>query len=206
MKTKALIYSRVSSKKQNTTSQCNDLKTLNYEIVKEFTEQVSGKQKDRPVLNECINFAKENNISNILVWELSRLGRSSVDVLNTIEKIKEANINLIIKQFEIETMINGKPNPMAQLFLTMLAAISELELTSIKDRLDRGYKDYTERGGKVGRKVGYRISNNDLLKKYANVVKLLKKKKPIREVATLTQTSPKTVQTVKKAMTNLSKL
>jgi DNA invertase Pin-like site-specific DNA recombinase len=202
-----VIYTRVSQVKQDTISQENTLLSYaakkGWTVKKQFTEKISGTktQKDRPALSECIDFCISNNIDFVLIWELSRLGRSTIDVLQTIDTFHKNQICIFIKQFDMYSLdCNGKQNAASQLFFTLLSSFAELELNTTKDRLQRGRKDYIERGGKVGRKPGYKLSNKDLLNKYPGAVKLLKKGTPIRHIATLEGIAPKTVLTVKKAL------
>jgi len=72
-----------------------------------------------------------------------------------------------------------------------------MERDNIKSRLCSGYRKFRNDGGKVGRKKGFRINDNDLLTKYSDVVKHLRKGISIRNVAKLTSKSTKTVQKVK---------
>ena len=99
---KAVIYARVSSigDRQSTTRQVADLMKYaqykEYEVVRIFEERGSGgkKNKDRPILLEAISFCIKMNIDTILVSELSRIGRNAFEVLDTINILKENNINI----------------------------------------------------------------------------------------------------------------
>ncbi|MFZ2286871.1 MAG: recombinase family protein, partial [Bacteroidales bacterium] len=76
MKTKAVIYARVSTDRQKTKVQIEELreyaKLNNFEVVREFDETISGYVKDRDELSALKVFVKENNIKQILCFELSR--------------------------------------------------------------------------------------------------------------------------------------
>ena len=94
------------------------------------------------------------------VWELSRLGRNTLEVLKTIEEFNTLGISLFIKNYNIETLNeDGKPNVMSQFLVTILAEVASMERASIKERMDSGLKKYISNGGQVGRKVGYRKNN-----------------------------------------------
>ena len=92
MNTKAVIYARVSSlgERQNTDRQISDLldyvKYQNLEISKIFEEHISGAKKnvERPILFQAIDYCKQNDVSILLVSELSRLGRNAFEFLATV--------------------------------------------------------------------------------------------------------------------------
>ena len=89
MKTKAVIYARVSSSndRQDTTRQIEDLRkyavSQNIEIVNVFQEHISGakKNEERQVLTDCLNYCTTHSVNYLLLSELSRLGRSTLQVL-----------------------------------------------------------------------------------------------------------------------------
>lgn len=107
METKpALIYARVSSvgDRQNTERQISDLTRYaeysNLTIAKVFEEHISGAKRntERPVLLEAIEYAKSNNITQILISELSRLGRNAFEVLSTVKEMIDAGINIYFQK------------------------------------------------------------------------------------------------------------
>ena len=95
MKTKnktAVIYARVSSQneRQDTSRQIEDLKkygkSQNIEIINIYQEHISGakKNEERQVLTECLEYCKKESVNYLLLSELSRLGRSTLQVLKSI--------------------------------------------------------------------------------------------------------------------------
>ena len=117
------------------------------------------------------------------VWELSRLGRNTLEVLKTIEEFNTLGISLFIKNYNIETLNeDGKPNVMSQFLVTILAEVASMERASIKERMDSGLKKYISNGGQVGRKVGYRKNNEKVQEEYSDVIKLLRNGFSIRNV------------------------
>ncbi|MDR2993267.1 MAG: recombinase family protein, partial [Bacillus cereus] len=130
------IYARVSSSNgtQDYQRQINDLTTFasqsDYEVVKVFAEMVSGAKKnaERPALMELIEFANTNAIEKVLVTELSRLGRDTLQTLQTIELLNQNKISLYIQNYNIETLTADKEiNPMSQFLITILAEVSRME-------------------------------------------------------------------------------
>ena len=204
---KAVIYARVSSigDRQSTTRQVADLMKYaqykEYEVVRIFEERGSGgkKNNDRPILLEAISFCIKMNIDTILVSELSRVGRNAFEVLDTINILKENNINIFLQK-ENFTLLdeNGKPSLFAPVLLATLATCAEMERDNISHRLNSGYKQYRANGGRVGRKPGSVKSVEKLKDEYREVIKELEKGESIRRTAKLHDVSISTVQRIKK--------
>ena len=204
---KVVIYSRVSTRTQDYTRQSNELlefaEKMNYSVVKVFEEQVSGAKKntERPVLMEMIDFINKNGVDKVLTWELSRIGRNSLEVLNTVQLLNDNKISLYIKNFNIETLNeNGVINPMSQFMIQILTSVAEMERTTTRQRIKSGYDNYRKNGGKVGRKEGYRKSDEDILEEYKDVAKLIRQGYSVRKTMKLTDRSSGTVQKVKKIL------
>lgn len=208
-KIKVVIYSRVSTMSQDYKRQTEELseysQKMGFELVGIFEEKVSGvkNNEDRPKLMEMITFIKENKIDKILTWEMSRLGRNTIEVLQTIKLLNENCISLFIKNYNIETL-NDKceVNPLSQFMLQVLSSVSEMEVNSIRSRIKSGYDSYRKNGGKVGRKEGFRKDETQILTENKDVVKLLKQEFSVRKVMKLTDKSSGTVQKIKKILTS----
>lgn len=202
---KVVIYSRVSTNNQDFQRQTTELKEFsaknNWEVLKVFEEKISGAKtnEERPQLMKMIDFIKENNIDKVLCWELSRLGRNTLEVLKTINLLNEKCISLYIKNHNIETL-NDKCeiNPMSQFMIQILTSISEMEKTTIRQRIVSGYDNYRKQGGKVGRKEGFKKEDELIIGENKEVVKLLKQGYSIRKVMKLTDKSSGLVQKVKR--------
>lgn len=202
---KVVIYSRVSTISQDFKRQTEELlefsKNMNYEVVSIFEEKISGGKtnEERPQLMEMINFIKSNKIDKVLCWELSRLGRNTIEVLKTIQLLNENCISLYIKNHNIETL-NDKCeiNPMSQFLIQILTSVSEMEKTQIRQRIKSGYESFRKNGGKVGRKEGFKKDNETLLTEHKDIIKLLKQGYSVRKTMKLTDKSSGTVQKIKK--------
>lgn len=202
---KVVIYSRVSTNSQDFKRQTEELlefsKNMNYEVVSIFEEKISGGKtnEERPQLMEMINFIKSNKIDKVLCWELSRLGRNTIEVLKTIQLLNENCISLYIKNHNIETL-NEKCeiNPMSQFLIQILTSVSEMEKNQIRQRIKSGYESFRKNGGKVGRKEGFKKDNETLLTEHKDIVKLLKQGYSVRKTMKLTDKSSGTVQKIKK--------
>lgn len=206
MKT-AVIYARVSSvtDRQSTERQVNDLKKYaefaELQITNTFEENISGakRNEERPVLTECLDFCIANKVDILLTSELSRLGRNSFEVLGTVKRLIDAQVNLYIQKEQFLLLDNeGKPSTFAPVMLATLSTCAELERENIKFRLNSGRNQYIANGGKLGRSIGSTKSLDKKKEEYKEVVKLLKQKISIRKVAKLTDVSVSTVQRIKK--------
>ena len=136
-----------------------------------------------------------NNIDKVMVTELSRLGRDTLQVLEVIEMLNARGISLYIENYHIETLtVERKVNPMSQFLITILAEVARMERKTIKERMDSGYQNYRASGGNVGRKQGYRKPDETMKTEYAEEIRLLKKGYSLRNVAKLTNTSINTLR------------
>lgn len=204
---KVAILTRVSKESQSYERQISDLRTYCFrnelDIVGEFNEKITGvaKNETRKAWNELIDCIKNKKVDKILVWELSRLGRNTLEVLKSLELFHSKGISLYVHNYNIETLNeDGSINPMAQMMVTLLAEFSRTERIAIQQRLASGYKKHINNGGKVGRYKGVTMTNEELLQKHKDIVKYLKKGRSIREIATLVRKSTRTVLKVKKTM------
>lgn len=203
-KTKVVIYARVSTSTQDYTRQITELKNYawkqNYEIVKEFSEKISGGKKieERAAIKELLDFVKSNNVEKVLVYECSRLSRRQLDFLYIIEQLTEARVSLYILQNGLETLLpDGRPNPIANLCFGIIAEFNNLEKNLIRARMASGYEYHRASGGRVGRKEGYRKSEEDYRTHYDREITLLQKGNTLADVRAITGTSINTLRKLK---------
>ena len=204
---KVVILSRVSTHSQDNQRQINELTEFsnnrNWDVVKVFEEKISGntKNEERPVLMEMISFVQKNSIDKVLCWELSRLGRNIVEVLQTIEILNKNRISLFIKNYNLETLDENKEVlPLSQFLFQVLSSVNMMERVQIRLRIKSGYDNYRKCGGTVGRKKGFKKSNDDLLKQHSDVIKYLKQGQSVRNTMKLTDKSSGTIQKVKRLL------
>lgn len=203
MKT-AVIYARVSSAgdRQTTERQVADLKRyidLNeMELIKVYEEKMSGAKENRPVLTECVEFCVSNRIHTLCVSEISRLGRSTKIVVNTLDELTKAGVNVYIQNLPLCTLNeNGEPNPIAKMITAVLSSFAEIERDNIKYRLNSGRELAKAKGVKMGRKVGSKKTEEQFYEQYSSVIRQLKKGQSVRNTAKLCGVSVSTVQRVK---------
>lgn len=198
---KTVIFARVSTSLQEYDRQVNELTALaesnGWSVEAVFAEKISGAKsnKERTELLNMISYVERNYIDKVLVTELSRLGRDTLQVLEVIEMLNKKEISLYIQNYAIETLTQeGKVNTMSQFLITILAEVARMERRTIRERVESGYNNFRANGGKVGRKAGYMKSNETMKKEYAEELRLLKKGYSLRNVAKLTHTSVNTLR------------
>lgn len=200
---KGVLLCRVSTVLQDYERQITELTAYaankGIEIVKIFANKVSGakKNEDRPEILEMIEYVKSNQVDKVLVLEISRLGRNTLEELKVIELLNENKICLFVKNYGIETLDeNGNINPMAQFLCTILLEVARMERTTIKQRMESGYINFRDKGGKVGRKEGYKKTDEVFKQEYAEEIKLLRKGISLRNVSKITGRSVNTLRKV----------
>lgn len=204
---RAVIYARVSSTtdRQSTERQVLDLKILakskNMRIEKIYEEKISGAKKnsERAVLTECLEYCFSEGIGTLLISELSRLGRNVDEVLKNVMLCKERGLNVYFQKENLSIFDStGKEHPFLTIFIAILGTVAAMERENISYRLQSGKAQYIAKGGKVGRKTGYRKPKEKKAEQYSGVLKLLSKNYPIKMVSKLEGVSVSTVQRLKK--------
>lgn len=202
---KAIIIARCSTNetKQDVSRQTEELTNKygkQFNIVKTFAYYQSGTKNDE-MNNSILEYAIENKTENILVSEVSRIGRRVVNVLQFIEECSEHKINVIIDNYNLNSLNKDKTvNTITQLILNISASISAIELQETKRRLSSGRAKYVRDGGILGRKVGSTKDDTKLLSEHSDIVKFLRQGQSVRNTMKLTGKSSGTVQKVKKLM------
>lgn len=198
-----VIFGRVSTLIQDYDRQVNELTAIctqrGWTVRSVFTEKISGAKKnaERKELSRMIEYIKAQHIDKVLVTELSRLGRDTLQVLQVIETLNDMNVSLYIQNYNIETLNeDGQINAMSQFLITILAEIARMERKTIHERMNSGYKNFREQGGVVGRKQGYTKSEDQMKQQYSQEIKLLRKGLSLREVSKLTGHSINTIRKV----------
>ena len=201
---KTVIFARVSTNIQEYDRQVNELTVLatnkGWSVEAVFAEKISGAKanKERAELLNMVAYVEANAIDKVLVTELSRLGRDTLQVLEVIEMLNSKGISLYIQNYNIETLTaEGKVNPMSQFLITILAEVARMERKTIRERVASGYVNYRNNGGKVGRKEGYRKSDEAMREEYSEVFKLLKKGISLRNISKITNVSVNTIRKCK---------
>lgn len=201
---KAVIYSRVSTQKQDLERQISELQNYarsnNLEVVEIFAEKISGSISERLELERMIELIENpnNKIEKVLVWEFTRLGRSTIGTLTNINRIKRSNVSIYIHKGAMNIdPINT--DYMANFMLTILTAVAELEKEQIVSRLQSGRKHAKKNGAIFGRKEGTKKAIEET-RNYAEISRLLKQGVRISHVSKITNTARNTIYKIKKSL------
>lgn len=201
---KVVLLCRVSTNKQDYERQVTELTThcdnAGWQIERVFANKVSGakKNEERAEIKEMIDYVQTHRIDRVCVLEISRLGRNTLEALKIIELLNEYGICLYVKNYNLETIVNGKINPVASLICTILLEIARMERHTISERMTSGRNQYITKcraeGIKMGRPSTYRKSDDRMKAQYAKEISLLKKGLSLRQISTITGTSVTTIR------------
>jgi DNA invertase Pin-like site-specific DNA recombinase len=140
----ALIgYARVSKDEQNLDLQLDALKKAG--CVRIFTDKLTGTRFDRKALTQALDYLNEGD--SLVVWRLDRLGRSMVDLVNTIMGVSKRHIHFVSLTEHIDTT-----TAVGKMFLQFLAMLAEFERNLISERTRAGLEAARARGRKGGRR------------------------------------------------------
>ena len=205
------FYSRTSTVLQNSARQIETFKNHEgYDTSKLFVERIQGNVPfmERP---EAVKLFDEitNKLEpcTVVVDSIDRLGRNLLDILHTIELFTKNKINLKSIKEGFNTLLdNGDVNPMAQLVISCMGSIAEMNRNQIKQRAMEGIKVAQALGKFQGRKIGAVQSDEKLLQRHKTIVKKLQKGISMRDISEITGSSSATICKVKKVMTNRNML
>lgn len=205
MNDKVVILARVSTNKQDYDRQIIELtdycNRVGWEVVNVFANKVSGAKavEERAEIVDMIEYVRTNAIRRVVVLEISRLGRNTLEALKVIQTLNENGVSLYIKNYNLETLNpDGKPNPVASLITTILLEIASMERLTIQERMASGRDKYIakcrETGVKMGRPSSYRKSDEEYKEQYSKEITLLRKGISLRNIYAITGTSVGTLR------------
>jgi len=201
------FYSRTSTVLQNSARQIETFKNQDgFDSSRLFVERIQGNVPflERP---EAIKMFDEitcqTESCTVVVDSICRLGRNLIDILNTIDLFTKNKINLKSIKEGFNTLLdNGDVNPIAQLVISCMGSIAEMNRNQIKQRALEGIKVAQALGKYGGRKVGAIQSDEKLLQRHQTIVKKIQKGVNIRDISAICGASSATIIKVKKVMTN----
>lgn len=205
MNDKVVILARVSTNKQDYDRQIIELtdycNRVGWEVANVFANKVSGARavEERAEIVDMIEYVRTNAIRRVVVLEISRLGRNTLEALKVIQTLNENGVSLYIKNYNLETLNpDGKPNPVASLITTILLEIASMERLTIQERMASGRDKYIakcrETGVKMGRPSSYRKSDEEYKEQYSKEISLLRKGISLRNIYAITGTSVGTLR------------
>lgn len=147
-------YIRVSTVEQHTDRQVDSLSFCD----KIYEEKISGKDTNRPKLKEMLEFVKEGD--TIYITELSRLGRSMIDLYQICDELRNKKVDL--KSLK-ENISLTDDSSMGKFTFAIFSAMAEFERNLIKERQREGIKACIERGKPYGRPEKYSVDDEDTI-------------------------------------------
>jgi DNA invertase Pin-like site-specific DNA recombinase len=147
---RAALYARVSTPEQSLDNQLIDLrrmaKTRGYEIVREYTDVMSGTKAKRPGLTDLLRDARKKRFDAIFVAAFDRVARSTKNFLELIDELNDLGIEFASAREAIDTS-----GPMGRMFVTLIGSIAELERSLIVERIRAGMRRAKLEGRRLGR-------------------------------------------------------
>ena len=205
--TPVAIIVRVSTTKQETTRQINDLKALaegkGWQVVEVCKETISGSAalEDRAGLMRALELAQAGKIKKVVVHEVSRVARRSSVAHSFVEALEACGVSLYWHSQTIETLLpSGKRNPAAGIMLALLAEMARAERDTLRERINSGLAEARRKGVKLGRPDGSTYDKAKLLDLHKDIVKQLRTGQSVRNTAKITGKGASTVQRVKAAL------
>lgn len=140
---KEVHYKRVSTSGQNTERQ----ESIVFGAVV-MEEAISGSVEfgKRTKGMEILKLAEAGELETLHVHSIDRLGRNTLDILNTIQYLTSKGVNVKSNKEGFQTMVDGKENPISKMMIGILATLSEFELSRSKERQSEGITKAKERG------------------------------------------------------------
>ena len=170
-----------------------------------FIDVISGatpfnkRTKGKELLAKII----DGQIQYLSVHSIDRLGRNLFDILGTLEVLNEKEVILKVDNLGIESLVNGKPNQAFLLIVSVMGSIAQMERETLLERQREGIAIAKAKGKYKGRVRGSTIPDKQILLKYREVVKYLRRGQSYRITAKLCNVSLGTVQKVSKIVKTL---
>lgn len=164
-------YARVSTEQQNLDRQLDMLTQYGVDYI--FNEKMTGTKRDRPELNKLLDRLMAGD--TVVVESLSRLGRSTKDLIELVDLFEKKQVHLVSLKEQIDTS-----TPAGKLLFTLMSAIAQFERDVIAERTREGLKAARARG-----RVGGRPRANE--QKVKQAIKLYQTEQySVREIEDLT--------------------
>ena len=185
-------YIRVSTTEQNTDRQ----EKFDGKI---YTDKISGSTPfaERPQAKKLLS---NKDITEVHVHSIDRLGRSTLDIMQTIQNFTSIGVNVVSEKEGLNTIVNGKENPIAKMMIGILGTLAEFELSRGRESKAEGIANAKLKGVYIGRKKGTTESIDKFVNKASTqaILKYLKQNESTKRTALLSKTSEGTVKKVKK--------
>jgi len=185
-------YIRISTTEQNTDRQ----EKFDGKV---YIDKISGSTPfaERPQAKKLLS---NKEITEVHVHSIDRLGRNTLDIMQTIQNFTSNGINVVSEKEGLNTIIDGKENPIAKMMIGILGTLAEFELSRGRESKAEGIANAKLKGVYIGRKKGTTESIDKFVNKASTqaILKYLKQNESTKRTALLSKTSEGTVKKVKK--------
>ncbi len=190
-----VIYARISSKGQNEDRQLK-------EGVKDFTDTCSGSVPfmEREYAQKLISYLQKNPNTKTIVNSISRLGRSTSDVLETIKYFNKHNYKIEFSDVGVQA-----DTPMGRMVITMMSAVHEMELENIRENQRQGIAVAKAKGKYKGRVKGAIMTKERTLKKHFDIVNCFESGWSVNKASLTTKKNRATCKKVYDVLKNSNK-
>lgn len=199
------ILCRVSTEEQDTSRQVSELKALCHEkgwnVVAVIENQESGMKRSLAGLETVKELARKGKIQKVVVSEISRIARRLSVVSKFVEEMEDLKVSIFWQNQGLETLQeNGERNGVANIFLAAFAEIARNEREMTVKRIRSGLASAREKGKVLGRPKNSLKSPQQFLSDHRGIVRRLKEKQAIRDIARLERCSFSTIYKVRKCL------
>jgi DNA invertase Pin-like site-specific DNA recombinase len=147
---RAALYIRVSTIDQHPETQLLDVRQMaslrGYEIVREYTDKISGAKAKRPGLDQLMSDARRRRFDVVVVWAFDRMARSVRHFLEILDELNHLGIEFVSFRENIDT-----GGPFGRAMVVIVGAIAELERNLIVERIKAGMRRAKLEGQRLGR-------------------------------------------------------
>jgi DNA invertase Pin-like site-specific DNA recombinase len=147
---RAALYVRVSTPDQSIEPQLLDLRQMaaarGYEIVREYSDKLSGTKSKRPGLDALLSDAQRHRFDVVMVWAFDRMARSVRHFLEVLDELNHLGIEFVSFRESVDTS-----GPLGRAMVVIVGAIAELERNLIVERVKAGMRRAKLEGRQIGR-------------------------------------------------------
>lgn len=202
-----LLFCRVSSDQQDYSYQISELEQYcqgnNYRIAHTIANNISGKSgAKRPDLDQLFSLARKGGFRKVIVTSLERLGRNAKMIRSTIDTLHALGISVVFKSQGFESLnADGEESFVTNIMISVYAELAQEDNRIRSQKIRSGIANAREkRGVQIGRPVGWKKTDEKLLKEYSKLAKDLKSGLSLSQCMKLHSVSKNTVIKVKRAM------
>ncbi|GDX65973.1 hypothetical protein LBMAG36_10400 [Chlorobiota bacterium] len=170
-----------------------------------FDRGISGTKPFRERTNgmKIITLVDEGRLKELIVPELRDIGRNTFDTISVLDYMEKHNVIVTIQSLgNLQSIVEGKKNPLWTLVSSIMSSLYQMELENLKLRTHMGRQSYLMRGGKLGRKMGSNENVTTFMNKPKSqeIVSLLNRGKSVRDVCGRLGVSPNLVTKVRRIL------